>query len=512
MARSRRQLESANVHAAVPDGDAFLRLRGIVKRFPGVQALGGVDVDFAAGRVHALLGENGAGKSTLVKILGGIYRPDEGEVLVRGRPARFATPFDSEQAGIAVVHQHRMLVPSMSVAENLLIGRLGPAASTFNRRRAHDDARRLLREVGLEVDPAVLVERLSPAAQQMLEIARALSRDARCIIFDEPTTSLTPPESDILFARIADLRSRGIAVVYISHDLDDALAISDDITVLRDGRLAGRLDAAAADVDAIVQLMIGRSLAQSFPRRREPGDETVLRLRDVRTGVLAGVSLDVRRGELVCLAGLVGSGRTETLRAVFGLDRVEHGDIEYFGRSATMRNPRQAIRGRIGFVPEDRKEQGLVLPMSVTENIVLGNEAGFRRGGLLSGRAQAAVSRRMVKDLAIKVASPGQVVGGLSGGNQQKVILGRWLAREVDLLLIDEPTVGIDVGARGEFYRLLDDFAAAGGSALIVSSDLSEVLGLADRVVVMRAGRSVAELTGGRMNREEAMRAMAVAA
>lgn len=492
--------------------ESVLGLRRIVKRFPGALALGGVDVGFAAGRVHALLGENGAGKSTLVKIMGGIYRPDEGEILVDGRAVRFGTPYDSEQAGIAVVHQHRMLVPGLSVAENLLMGRLGKAASGFSRRRAHVTARRLLDAVGLEVSPATPVERLSPAAQQMLEIARALGRDARLIVFDEPTTSLTPPERQTLFAKIRDLRDRGIAVVYISHDLEETLAISEDITVLRDGRVAGHLDGATASVDAIVRLMIGRSLGQSFHRRRVTGSETLLRLRDVRNDVLRGVSLELHRGELVCLAGLVGSGRTETLRAVFGLDRVEEGEIEYFGNAAVMHNPREAIRARVGFVPENRKEQGLVLPMSVSANIVLGNEAGLRRWGLMSGAAQEAISDRTVANLAIKVTSPAQAVEGLSGGNQQKVILGRWLAREVDLLLIDEPTVGIDVGARAEFYRLLDEYAAAGGAALIASSDLGEVLGLADRVVVMRGGRSVAELTGDRMNREETMRAMAVRA
>ena len=487
----------------------LLELIGVTKRFPGVLALRKVNASFFPGRVHALLGENGAGKSTMVKVISGIYAPDEGTLLIDGKPVRVHSPHESEKFGIAVVHQHRTLVDELSVSENLFLGQLGSAWSPFRQSSWNERARDLLNQVGLHIDPRMLVSTLGPAAQQMVEVARALGRDARVIVFDEPTTSLTPPERQILFELVNTLRDRGLAVIYISHDLEDTLELSDEVTVLRDGQVVTH-EMGLKDVHAIVHHMIGRELDAGYPRERVPSADVVLAADGICNGTLNGVDVAVNKGEIVCIAGLVGSGRTELLRALFGLDRVTSGQVRYGGRSYTPHSPRRSINKGIGMVTEDRKRQGLVLELGVSANIVLGNEKRLARLGLLSGAQERRIARKTIQSLRIKTSSPEAPVGQLSGGNQQKVVLGRWLARHTQLLLIDEPTVGIDVGARSEFYKLLDDSAAGGGACIVVSSDLTEVLGLADRVVVMRGGVSVTEVKGHEMTRENLLRAMTV--
>jgi ABC-type sugar transport system ATPase subunit len=489
----------------------FVELRGVTKRFPGVVAARDVSISFVSGRVHALLGENGAGKSTLVKIMSGIYVPDDGQILFDGHEVRLHAPIDAEREGVAVVHQHRTLINDLSVAENLFLGRLGPAWSIFRRDAWIERAKELLGRIGLDLDPAAPVRDLSPAAQQLLETARAIGRDARFIIFDEPTTSLTPPECDVLFAQIRRLRARGLAIVYISHDLEHALALSDEITVLRDGAVVAQ-EVGLKDVQTVVRHMIGRTLDAGYPRTRAASKDEVLHVSGLRSSRLKGVDLRVCRGEIVCIAGLVGSGRTELLRAVFGLDNFDSGHIRLNGNAFTPRSPRHCISAGLGFVSEDRKQQGLVLDLDVSANVVLGNEGPLVRFGLLSSNRERNVVKETIRSLRIKTSSATSNVGTLSGGNQQKVVLGRWLARSMQLLLIDEPTVGIDVGARAEFYRLLDEYSATGGACLIVSSDLTEVMGLADRVVVMRDGASVAEMKKGEMSRENLLRAMTAVA
>jgi rhamnose transport system ATP-binding protein len=369
----------------------------------------------------------------------------------------------------------------------------------------------LLASFGLDLDPAAMVSDLSHAEKQILEIARAIGREARLIIFDEPTTSLTPPECERLFSQIRRLRAEGCAVIYIRHDLEHALALSDEITVLRDGAVVAH-EVGLKDIQTVVRHMIGRTLDAGYPRSRTASSDEILRVTDLRSGRLNGVDLHVRRGEIVCIAGLVGSGRTELLRAVFGLDRFASGSITFKGAAFAPHSPRQSISEGLGFVSEDRKQQGLVLDLGVSANLVLGNEPAMRRYGFMSAGRERRLVQDAIRSLRIKTSSPSTSVGTLSGGNQQKVVLGRWLARSTQLLLIDEPTVGIDVGARAEFYRLLDEYVAAGGACLIVSSDLTEVLGLADRVVVMRDGASVAEMEKAEMNRENLLRAMTAVA
>jgi ABC-type sugar transport system ATPase subunit len=491
----------------VTDAAPFLELRGITKTFPGVVAVRNVSTSFFSGWVHALLGENGAGKSTLVKIVSGIYAPDDGQILFSGQTVRLRAPVDAERRGVAVVHQHRTLVDDLSVAENLFLGRLGGTWSGFRRAAWIERARASLSSLGLDIDPAARVRDLSPAAQQLLEIARAIGRNPRLIIFDEPTTSLTPPECEALFRQIRRLRENGFAIIYISHDLEQALALSDEVTVLRDGAVVAH-EKGLKDVQTVVRYMIGRSLDSGYPRTRTTSQEEVLRVRGLHSSRLESVDLRVRKREIVCIAGLVGSGRTEFLRVLFGLDKFQSGEILLNGHPFTPKSPRHCIAAGLGFVTEDRKRQGLVLDLGVSANVVLGNERPLARFGLMSAGREENLVATIIRSLRIKTASSTISVGTLSGGNQQKVVLGRWLARSTRLLLIDEPTIGVDVGARAEFYRLLDEYAASGGACVIVSSDLTEVLGLADRVFVMRNGASVAEVSKEDMSRETLLRAM----
>jgi ABC-type sugar transport system ATPase subunit len=495
----------------VSDVLPLVELRGVTKSFPGVFALRNVSVSFRPGNVHALLGENGAGKSTLVKIISGIYSPDDGQILFGGEPARLRAPIDAQRKGVAVVHQHRTLVNDLSVAENLFLGHFGSTWAPFSRAVWSARARHLLADLGVDIDPDDSVRDLSPASQQLLEIARAIGRNCRLMILDEPTTSLTPPEREALFAQIRRLRANGSAIVYISHDLEDALALSDEITVLRDGAVVAH-EIGLKDVQTVIHYMIGRTLGSGYPRSRKSSEQEALRVCNLRSSRLKGVDLNVRRGEIVCIAGLVGSGRTECLRAIFGLDERIGGDIFLNGASFVPSSPQNSIRAGLGFVSEDRKQQGLVLDLGVSANIILGSENRYAQLGFISSRRESEQAGRTIRSLRIKTASSAVAVGSLSGGNQQKVVLGRWLVRSTQLLLIDEPTIGIDVGARAEFYRLLDEYAASGGACLIVSSDLAEVLGLADRVFVMRNGASVAELDREDMTRETLLRAMTAVA
>lgn len=505
---SAAQIKDSETRRTLPSR-VLLEFEAVTKRFPGVVAVDRASLAFSSGTIHALLGENGAGKSTLVKVLGGIYTPDEGNLLLDGTPVRFHSPHESERAGIAVVHQHRTLVNELSVLENIFLGRLGRQLAPFRHKTWQKRALELLEQVGLTVELDTPVGELGPAAQQMVEIARALGREARLIVFDEPTTSLTPPEREFLFKLVRKLRARGMAVVYISHDLEDTLRLSDEVTVLRDGGVVAH-ESARVGVDTIVHHMIGRTIDQNYPRSRVTDSKVVLAADDVRSAALQRARVSVRRGEIVCIAGLVGSGRTELLRTLYGLDPMQSGRIRFKGKQHRPKSPRDSICHGIGMVTEDRKQQGLVLEMSVASNITLGNEPATGRFGVMSRRKERSRVASTIASMKVKTSSPEVNVVNLSGGNQQKVVLGRWLARKTDLLLIDEPTVGIDVGARSEFYRLLDDYAAAGGACIVVSSDLSEVLGLADNTFVMRDGETVAEIAGNEATRESLLRAMTV--
>lgn len=493
------------------DGRPILAFEGITKRFPGVTALADVSLEVRAGECHALMGENGAGKSTLGKIVAGIYQPDEGRVLLDGEVIRFRVPLDAAEAGIAIVHQELAFCPNLSIAENLFLGRMPSRGGIVRRGEMEGEARRMLAAVGLQIDPATLMERLSTAQEQLVQIAAAVGRRARIIVMDEPTSSLSAVESERLFEILGQLKRQGVTIIYVSHRMEEILRLCDRVSVLRDGRFIKTLETAATSTDEIVSLMIGRSVGEYFPSHLSAkigppllaveGLSAADRVRDV--------SFEVRAGEVVGLAGLVGAGRSEVARCIFGVDEFERGTIRIDGQAVTIRTPSDAIELGIGLLPEDRKRQGLVLSMSCKDNLAL---AVLRRlaGRLLFSRRRAGrLAAEYFEKLRVRAAHPEVDVAGLSGGNQQKIALAKWLARNCRVLILDEPTRGVDVGAKAEIYSLIDELAAAGKAVLLISSELPEVLNLSTRVLVLAGGRVVGELPRERATQDAVMRLMA---
>ena len=484
-------------------------MRGISKAFPGVRALDGVSLSVQAGEVHVLLGQNGAGKSTLIKVLCGAQRPDAGEVLVDGRPVRIDSPADARRLGIAVIFQEFSLVPYLSIAQNIFLGReyRGRIPGTVDRRRMHVEAARLLEMLGVELDTRTLVHTLGVAQQQAVEIAKALSQNARILVMDEPTAALSAPEIDRLFERIRTLRRDGVAIVYISHRLQEIFAIGDAVTVLRDGRHVASLVRSATNVNELVRLMVGREVTTAYRRRfcDRPGD-VVLDVQDVAAvNGVRGASLDVRAGEIVGLAGLVGAGRTELARAIFGADALVGGRVRLDG--APLRpGPVGAVRAGIGLVPEDRKAQGLALIRSVHDNILAaGLRVLFPSRWYVAARASRAVAA-VIERLRIATPSPSRLVKFLSGGNQQKVVIGKWLNARSRFFIFDEPTRGIDVGAKAEIYQAIEGLVAEGAAVLMISSELAEMVAVCDRVYVMRDKTIVGELRRTELSEENILR------
>ncbi len=480
------------------DTPPLLVAEGLHKRYGGVHALRGARLAVRAGEVHALVGENGSGKSTMLRILSGQLQADAGSVTIGGRAAAFRNPADALRSGIATVTQETTLAPDLSVAENVLLGRRmvrrGPVIDwRATRRRALEALRRL----GLDVDPSLPVRRLRPDQQQMVEIARALSIDARIVVLDEPTSSLTDDEVESLFSVVRKLRLEGVATIFVSHRLEEVFELADRVTVLRDGHTVGEAAMSELDGPSLIQLMVGRTLEETEPPQlQERGGEAALRVRglSLQRG-LAGVDLDVAPGEIVGLAGLVGAGRSELLETVFGLHRPVAGTVEVSGAPASFRNPRQAIRHGVAFVPADRKIQGLVLEMSVRENLVMASTSRLARLRRPTARRELPVVRDSFAGMRIRAHSPRVPVATLSGGNQQKVVLGKWLATRPRILMLDEPTRGVDVGAKSEIHRLLFEAAEGGVGILVSSSENPELLTLCDRILVMFRGRIAAELS-----------------
>ncbi|MFI6320354.1 sugar ABC transporter ATP-binding protein [Nonomuraea sp. NPDC050556] len=465
----------------------MMKVTGLVKRFPGVVALDGVDLELHEGEIHALVGENGAGKSTLVKCLAGIQPPDGGSMEFDGVAYAPSSAADGLAAGIQVVHQELALLPYLTVAENLFLRRLPRKAGVVDRRKLRADAAALLEQVGLNVSPDTLVERLGIAQMQLVEIAKALSVDCKLLIMDEPTATLTSREAGRLFGILKDLRERGVAIVYISHHLQEVLELADRVTVLRNGRSVESRTMAGVTAPDLVRAMVGRDLAQEFPPLpdRSPGEEA-LRVDDLRVAGFDGpLSFAVRRGEVVGFAGLVGSGRTEAMRAIFGADKAVSGNIALFGKKVRIKHPKDAVRHGVSLLTEDRKSQGLVLDLPISANVTLAK----LRGALLSFGKERAVSEALGERLHLRSAGVGQHVRTLSGGNQQKVVLAKWLNAGSDLLIVDEPTRGIDVGAKYEIHELLLGLAAEGKALLVVSSDLPELMGICDRILVFSRGK-----------------------
>jgi ribose transport system ATP-binding protein len=471
----------------------LLEMRGITKRFPGVVALQDVSLHLRRGEVLALAGENGAGKSTLMKVLGGAYLPDAGEVVVDGAPVRLASVRDARRAGIALIHQELMLAPNLDVAGNIFLGHETAGLLAPLRRRAQRRAAQaLLARVGLAHPPRTPLSALTVGERQMVEIAKALSLEARILVMDEPTSSLTAGESARLFQIIGQLRAEGLGIVYISHRMEEVSALADRVMVLRDGRYAGELARPEATHETIVALMVGRALQAGYfpPRPDTPAGEVVLSVDALRVeGAPAPVSFEARRGEILGFAGLVGSGRTELMEAVFGARPALCGSMRVGGHAFRPRHPRDAIRHGVYLAPEDRKRHGLVLPMSVAANVSLPALPGYARLGFLDRQRERQVAAAEVARFRVKTPSLERPVVNLSGGNQQKVVLGKWLAMTPRVLILDEPTRGIDVGAKADIYRHMAELSAQGLAILMVSSEMEEVLGMSDRVVVMHERR-----------------------
>ena len=489
----------------------MLEATHISKAFPGVQALADVQLRLAPGEVLAIVGENGAGKSTLMKILAGVYTPDRGETRIDGRRVEISSVQQSEQLGIVLIHQELNLAENLDVAGNLFLGREPTWAGPLGLldRRVYADAARILERVGLTVSPRTLVSQLSVGQQQMVEIARALSLESRVLIMDEPTSSLTQRETDRLYEVIRDLKRDGVSVLYISHRLNEVKEIADRVTVLRDGRNAGELAKEEISHEALVRLMVGRDLKQFFQRtpHSHPADAApVFKASGLRlTPEQTPVSFEIRPGEIVGMAGLMGAGRTELAEAIFGIRPLISGRIELNGRAVSIASPSDAIATGIYLVPEDRRYQGLVLSESIRNNISLPSLVRLSRARLVARRREREVAESMRKQLNIRTPDVAKVVALLSGGNQQKVVLAKWLCRDPKLLILDEPTRGVDVGAKTEIYALMDQLAAGGVGILMISSDLEEVLGMSDRVLVMHEGHLTGELPRARLSEESIM-------
>ena len=485
-----------------------LRFDSISKSFPGVLALDGVSFGVRGGSVHALLGENGAGKSTLLKILSGAYRPQSGTIHLDGRPAAFHSTADAIRAGIAVIYQELQLVPEMSVAENLYLGHLPNMLGWVHRGRLIDDSRRQLAALGEEIDPRAKLSSLSIAQRQMVEIAKALSHDASIIAFDEPTSSLSAREVDRLFDVIRRLKAEGKAILYVSHRMEEVLEICDAATVLRDGQHVETFESLdGVPASTLVNRMVGRSISDVFHYTPRPTGEPALEVDGiVGPGLAAPASLSVARGEIVGIFGLVGAGRTELLKLIYGDTRRTAGCIRIHGRPVSFRSPRDAIRAGLVLCPEDRKKEGVIPVRSVMENLNISGRRHFSPlGFIIDSARERQNAQKFVEKLGIRTPSLSQLIANLSGGNQQKVILSRWLCEDLKAILLDEPTRGIDIGAKSEIYSVIYDLAKSGIGVLVVSSELPEVLGICDRVLVMREGRIVAELARDRADPEQVL-------
>ena len=482
-------------------------MRHISKSFPGVKALDDVGFSVAEGEVRALVGENGAGKSTLMKILNGNYKKDEGQILIDGEEVDITDPLVAAAHGISIIFQELNLVDQLSIAENIFADRLSKGLKQVNWKEINRKAKELLDRIGFDADPRTEVGSLTVAGKQMVEIAKALSRDCRIILMDEPSATLTKKELNALFDIIRDLKKRGIAVIYISHRMEEIFEICETATVMRDGRIIGTVNVGEVSPDRIVEMMVGREVSSAYPKRDTVPGEEILRVENLcRKDRKQNVSFSLRKGEVLGIAGLVGAGRTEIMRGLFGVDYITSCDVYVHGQKVRIPTPAAAKKHGIAFLTEDRKIEGLTLDFTIKANMSMANLPKLRRGLLTSAKVENEIADQYIKLINVKTPSRNQKVGNLSGGNQQKVVIGKWLNADPEILIMDEPTRGIDVGAKWEIYGIINELAAQGKAVILISSELPEVLGMSDRVLVVKDDAIVAELTGDEINAVEVMR------
>lgn len=486
---------------------SLLDMKQIIKSFNGVEVLHGIDFSLRAGTVHALMGENGAGKSTLMKVLAGVHKCDDGEIWLKGKKTEIQSPRHAQELGIAMIHQELSPVPEMTVAENIFLGREPRKGLFVDYKKMYTDTEKLLGEMKVRVSPRAKIGRLKVADQQLIEISKAISLNADIIVMDEPTSAITDQEVEILFKTIADLKKKGTGIIYISHKMDEIFRIADDITVLRDGTYVNSWEAKDIDNNTLIKNMVGRELNEIFPKIKVPAKNVVMEIRHfTKENQFEDISFLVREGEILGIAGLIGAGRTELMNAIFGLEKPDSGEVFFEGRKVEIRRPSDAIRHGIAYVTEDRKNEGLVLEMGVGQNITIASMKTLSSGIFIKRQEEKKTIDDQIRALRIKVHSPRQLVGKLSGGNQQKVVLAKWMMKNPKLLILDEPTRGIDIGAKSEIYKLMGEFVEKGNSIIMISSEMPEAMGMSDRILVLSNGRLSGELSREEFVQEDIMK------
>ncbi|RBW71225.1 sugar ABC transporter ATP-binding protein [Bacillus taeanensis] len=486
----------------------ILELENITKEFPGVKALDNIQLKIRKGTVHGLMGENGAGKSTLMKIIFGIYTPTAGTIKFKGQELKLSGTKDALKNGISMIHQELSPVPHMTVAENIYLGREPMISKTgwVNSKKMVEDSRELFEKLEINIDPNTKMKDLSIANMQMVEIATAVSYNADLIIMDEPTSAITEKEVEQLFEIIRSLKAKGVSIIYISHKMDEIFEICDDLTVFRDGQYIGTKEAKDIDSDTLIQMMVGREIKQVFHKEEAEIGEVALAVKNLsREGKFKDVSFEVRKGEILGIAGLMGSGRTEVIESIFGIDPPDSGEIHIHGKKVDMKSPQHAIKHKVALLTEDRKLTGAFLPISIRDNMITSNINQFLNFGFLKSKQVKETCNEQVKRLNIKTPHINQLIMNLSGGNQQKVLLARWLLNDPDILILDEPTRGVDVGAKSEIHKLMSKLAQEGKAIIMISSEMPEVLGMSDRVMVMHEGKKKGELSRGEANQEKVL-------
>lgn len=484
-----------------------IEIHNVSKHFGGVKALTDISFNVTKGSIHALIGENGAGKSTLMKILSGIYIKDSGVIKINGEEVHFTNPKSSQNKGIGIIHQELALSPDLSVAENIFLDNLGNGSSLINWNEMNEKAAKALKSLGFDISPKTRLGDLSIAYQQMVEIAKALTKNVNILILDEPTAVLADPEIDILFDNLRKLQAKGVTIIYISHRLEELFRLSDTITVIKDGKTVAQLDPKISTEDDIIRYMVGRELQSLYPAKNVPLEQDILRVVNLNRGkVLKNINLNVKKGEIVGLAGLVGAGRTEVARCIFGIDKMSSGEIYKNKQLIKIPNVPSAIRAGIGLVPESRKEQGAVLNLSILENMTMATLDKYAKFGVLNHKAEVLSGEKLQHLLHIKLGSLHDPISSLSGGNQQKVVLAKWLSTDCDFIILDEPTRGVDVGAKAEIYRIISDLSTLGYGLLVISSELVELIGLCHRLYVMSEGTITGELSEAEMTEENIMK------